>query len=133
LPQSSQDQSWSIRPIVLAAPASKRELSATSNTLPQRGHCGLLRPSLAKNRGARTWHADWTIIADPPRRTHPHRTLTPKHCTPSMAPWRRRREILMPFAAENAGNRQPLQCDEVSIGTQLVRPDMTQSSIFSLA
>jgi hypothetical protein len=69
LPQLSQDQSWSIRPIALAALASKRELSAISNTLPQRGHCGLLRLSFANSRGAGTWHADGTIIVGPARRT----------------------------------------------------------------
>jgi hypothetical protein len=77
LPQS-QDQSSSIRPMALELLVSKRDSSATSKTLPQRGQLGRLRFSLAKNRGARAWyaelwHADGTIIADPPRRTHPHR------------------------------------------------------------
>jgi hypothetical protein len=61
----------------LEALALKRDSSATSNTLPQRGHFGRLRFSLAKNRvgtrvatcGDKAWHADWTIIVDPPRRT----------------------------------------------------------------
>ena len=42
-----------------------------SNTLPQRGHLGRLRFCLAKvgTRGEVAWHADWTIIVDPPQRT----------------------------------------------------------------
>jgi hypothetical protein len=64
----------------LEALALKRDSSATSKTLPQRGHFGRLRFSLAKNRvaargatrvatcGEKAWHADWTIIVDPPRR-----------------------------------------------------------------
>jgi hypothetical protein len=70
LPQSSQDQSWSIWPIALEALVLKRDSSATSKTLPQRGHFGRLRLSLACRRGNDAWHADWTIIVDPPRRTH---------------------------------------------------------------
>jgi len=45
-----------------------------SKTLLQRGHLGRLRFSLAKvgTRGEVAWHADWTIIVDPPQRTrHP--------------------------------------------------------------
>jgi len=73
LPQPSHDQSCSMRPWAL-----KRDSSATSITLPQRGHFGRLRFSVAKvflgdkarvdTRGDDAWHADWTIIVDPPRR-----------------------------------------------------------------
>jgi hypothetical protein len=44
-----------------------------SNLLPQRGHGGRLKFSLARTRAVGAWQADWTIMVDPPRRTLPHR------------------------------------------------------------
>jgi hypothetical protein len=68
-PQSSHDQAWSIRPLTL-----NQDSSATSRTIPQLGHFGRLRSSVARTRVDRAWQADWTIIVDPPRRFFPHRT-----------------------------------------------------------
>jgi hypothetical protein len=42
-----------------------RESSAISNTLPQCGHFGRLKSSVASIGIAELWHADWTIIVDP--------------------------------------------------------------------
>jgi len=68
-PQSWHDQAWSIRPLTL-----NQVSSPTKRTGPQLGHFGRLRSSVATTRVDRAWHADWTIIVDPPRRFFPHRT-----------------------------------------------------------
>jgi hypothetical protein len=55
LPQSSQDQAWSIRPLAL-----NRDCSATSNTLPHSGQFGRLNFAVASIRGrpdTGLWHA----------------------------------------------------------------------------
>jgi hypothetical protein len=48
--------------------------SATRSTLPQHGHFGRPRFSVARSFD-NAWHADWMIIADPPRRSSPHPTI----------------------------------------------------------
>jgi hypothetical protein len=52
--------------------ASNRDSSAKSKMLPQRGHWGRLKLSVASTRGVHledVWQADWTIIVDLLRRT----------------------------------------------------------------
>jgi hypothetical protein len=75
LPQSSQAQSWTIRPVALQALASNRDSSAISKMLPQRGHFGRLklRAALARAILGDAWYAAWTIMAI--SSTYPHRTL----------------------------------------------------------
>jgi hypothetical protein len=136
LPQSSQDQRWSIRPKASAALASKRDSSAIKRTLPQRGQFGRLRLSFASKRGAGTWHAEWTIIVDPPRRTH---LTAPSACTIARRLWRhgdagvKLSWLVGKIWLPGGTVAQRPQRDGASIGTQLVRPDMTQSSILPLA
>src|SRR5271170_7636205 len=84
LPQSSHDQVWSMRPLAL-----NRDSSATSRMLPQPGHFGRLRFSVAWTRldeatFAVTWHADWTIIVDSPRRS----LTAPRDSQPARCLWR---------------------------------------------
>src|ERR1700761_5179316 len=77
--------------------ASKRDSSAKSKTLPQRGHLGRLKLSVASSRGVHredAWYADWTIIVALLRRT-PHRLLQAEFNPASVAPARRRRETVM--------------------------------------
>jgi len=96
-----------MRPLTL-----NRDSSAMSNTLPQRGHLGRLSLSVAAGLDARTWHADWTIIVEPPRRsrTAPDR---PQWCAASMASPRRLRETLVAVdeCAAAAQNRAGARCD----------------------
>jgi hypothetical protein len=41
-----------------------RDSSAISRTLPQSGHFGRLKSSVARTHLDALWHADWSIIAD---------------------------------------------------------------------
>jgi hypothetical protein len=41
-----------------------RVSSAISRMLPQSGHFGRLKSSVARTRVDALWHADWTIIVD---------------------------------------------------------------------
>jgi hypothetical protein len=59
LPHASHDQAWSMRPRRL-----NRDSSANSKTLPQSGHFGRLKSSVARTRVDAVWHADWTIIVN---------------------------------------------------------------------
>jgi hypothetical protein len=63
LPQPSHDQAWSMRPRTL-----KRDSSAMSRTLPQRGHFGRPRFWVPRPCDEKARWADWTVIVDPPRR-----------------------------------------------------------------
>jgi hypothetical protein len=70
--------------------------------LPQRGHLGRLKLSVASTRAVHledAWYADWTIIVDLLRRT-PHHTLQAQGNLTSMAPTRRRRETVMAVGEE---------------------------------
>jgi hypothetical protein len=71
LPQASHDQAWSMRPRRL-----NRDSSAISRTLPQSGHFGRLKSSVARTRVDALWHADCTIIVDASS-TFAHRTNRP--------------------------------------------------------
>jgi hypothetical protein len=68
LPHASHDQAWSMRPRRL-----NRDSSAISRMLPQSGHFGRLKSSVARTRVDALWHADCTIIVDPSS-TLAHRT-----------------------------------------------------------
>jgi hypothetical protein len=59
VPHSSHDQAWSMRPRRL-----NRDSSANSKMLPQSGHFGRLKSSVARTRVDALWHADCTIIVD---------------------------------------------------------------------
>jgi hypothetical protein len=59
LPHASHDHAWSMRPRRL-----NRDSSANSKTLPQSGHFGRLKSSVARTRVDAVWHADWTIIVN---------------------------------------------------------------------
>jgi hypothetical protein len=67
LPQSSQDQAWSIRP-----PIPNHDSSAISNTLPHCGQFGRLNFAFAGIREIKPSYAGWTVIVDSPRRPSPH-------------------------------------------------------------
>jgi hypothetical protein len=60
LPHASHDQAWSMRPRRL-----NRDSSAISRMLPQSGHFGRLKSSVARTRVDALWHADCTIIVAP--------------------------------------------------------------------
>src|ERR1700731_417472 len=59
VPHASHDQAWSMRPRRL-----NRDSSAISRTLPQSGHFGRLRTSVARTRADALWHADCPTIVD---------------------------------------------------------------------
>src|SRR5580700_3828557 len=59
LPHASHDQAWSMRPRRL-----NRDSSAISRMLPQSGHFGRLKSSVARTRVDALWHADCTIIVN---------------------------------------------------------------------
>jgi hypothetical protein len=59
VPHASHDQAWSMRPRRL-----NRDSSANSKTLPQSGHFGRLRTSVARTRVDALWHADCPTIVD---------------------------------------------------------------------
>jgi hypothetical protein len=59
VPHASHDQAWSMRPRRL-----NRDSSAISRTLPQSGHFGRLRTSVARTRVDALWHADCPTIVD---------------------------------------------------------------------
>jgi hypothetical protein len=107
--------------------------------LPQSGHFGRQKSSVASTRRVDAlWHADCTIIVDPPS--------TLAHRTQSIAGqfggrvWRRRDTFVklpwlckVPQPTEQnggicVGRPRRFHRPEVSSGAQLVRPDIRQSS-----
>jgi hypothetical protein len=71
-----------------------RDSSATNKTLLQRGHFGRLRSLVARTHVDGAWHANWTIIVDPPQRSLSTPNLAPS-CAPSVAHPRRLCETLV--------------------------------------
>jgi hypothetical protein len=86
LPQSSQDQEWSIRP-----PTLNQDSSATSNMLPHCGQFGRLNLAVAGVRDIGLSYAGWTVIGNSPRRPSPHLSIGHEGASNL---WRRRDAIV---------------------------------------
>ena len=75
-----------MRPLRLNA-----DSSAISRTLPQRGHLGRRKSYVT---GSGMLQASWTVIVEPPRRSHTHPNLSPIGCHDAESMWRRHDAIM---------------------------------------